>query len=562
MRRWDRKQVGFFLLLAAFVLLSVAMISAVAYSQGSHEILGEEQNYRSLLHMQLEARAKPAGFALTARSRVKLRQLAAVIPGERRTAHVFLPAGKNAKAVESFLGRTRLDLYIFTAKVTTPGGVEVIPLSEDVVGTRSGTISARIESAVRETTLRDVRYRKKDIPANAPFTVVEIGVIGSIAELRKLAESRGDFVFSFRPSARIATAFDARYRCHQEQGPRGCETHIGIPAGAQPEEIGPATRHALATFMKSEDLVAISKRIVDSRQEVEEAARRAPRQRRAAEVILKYPVDGGEIALLLGPPSLELAQMETIVTDGASPGGFVTKHFAPNELAMGDSIEERVDTAWGKERVNSGNAAVRGSDNNVVIRMEVEGTLESLHMLSRSPRVQAVFVDENKVVAQRPDADDPRPERGMKRLDIPGTSAIWDITPLTKVPMPRSEDLRRLARERPKEQRVAVLLLRRDSSVEDVTRLLEETRLKFLNHRPAVVVTPGAPPVTLAPEILVQQSGSLGQQLRGAAVEAGAVEGNPDIRVLRLGIGGEAADLGKLIDDPRVFAVILDSVQL
>jgi hypothetical protein len=361
----------------------------------------------------------------------------------------------------------------------------------------------------------------------------------------------------------MASAFDARYRCYQEHGAGGCaEQVIDLPAGAQPEEMGEAARQALGSYLKTSDLVMMSKKLVDARFELEDGARRAPRQRRAAQVFLKYPVDGFEVASLLDPRSLELSQMEAKVADPGPPGQFVTRQFAARQLALGDSIEERIDTAWARERATSGHAALRSSDNNVVIRVEVEGTRESLQMLTLSPRVLGVFVDENKVVAQRPDEFDTRPERGMKRLEIPGGPVIPEVRPLTRPSMVQSEELRRLARERPTERHIAVLLLRRDSSIEDVARLLDDMRLEFLNHRPAVVVAQGAPPVTLSPEILVRQSGSLGQQLRGAAVEAGAIESSQGVRVLRLGVEGEVADLAKLLDDPRVFTVMIDAVQL
>lgn len=183
-------------------------------------------------------------------------------------------------------------------------------------------------------------------------------------------------------------------------------------------------------------------------------------------------------------------------------------------------------------------------------------------MLPLSPLVQGVFVDENKVVAQRPDALDPRPERGMKRLVIPGGPVIPEIFPMPRASISQADDLRKLAREHPKERRIAVLLLRRDLSIEDTARLLDDMHVKFLNHRPALIVAAGAPPVTLAPEILVRQTGSPAQQLRGAAVEAGAIEGNQNVRVLRLGVEGEAANLVRLLEDERVFAVMLDSVEL
>jgi hypothetical protein len=550
-------------LLAAFLLLSVSAITAMARpASGSHAILGEEQGYRSLLYMHLRSREKPDGAGLTARSRDNLRQLAAVIPGERRTAHLFFPSGRTAEAVEVVLDKSRLDLYVLTVNVTTPEGDELLPLSEATVGSRSGTISRRIEAAVRHT-LGNARNRKRRLPEDAAYAVVEIGIIGSISELRKLADSGGDFVFSFRPSARIASAFGERYSCYQEHGPAGCATSIhDIPAGAQPEAMGEAVAQALGRYLKTQDLGVISKKLVDAAHEAKADSTRAPRQRRAAQVFLKYPVDGFEIQSLLDPLSLEMTTMETAVAESRTPARFMTKHFDAKQLALGDSIEERIDIAWARERVNSQDTTVRNSNNNVVLRVDVVGTRESLNDLWLSSRVQGVFVDEDGVVAQRPDADDPRPERGMKRLEIPGGPAIPEIVPMPRAPIAQAEDLRKLARERPKERRIAVLLLRRDSSIEDVARLLDETRLKFLNHRPAVVVSQGASPITLAPEILVRQSGSLGQQLRGAAVEAGAIEDTQNLRVLRLGIEGEAADLVRLMDDARVFTVMADSAQL
>jgi hypothetical protein len=101
-RRWDRKQVGFFLLLGWVVLISVIAISAVARSEDRS---GDERAALSLLNsLPAWEETWDGPEAVSARDRAHLKRSAALIPNELRTAHLIFLRGLDPRDIETLIG--------------------------------------------------------------------------------------------------------------------------------------------------------------------------------------------------------------------------------------------------------------------------------------------------------------------------------------------------------------------------------------------------------------------------------------------------------------------------
>ncbi len=503
MSRWDRKQVGFFLLLGWVVLISVIAISAVARSEDRS---GDERAALSLLNSLLpweETRDGPE--AVSARDRAHLKHSAALIPNELRTAHLIFLRGLDPHDIETLIGS--LDLEPFEVGIVCDTAKGPVPLNfrESLLEQQHGRIGARIEAAVRRY-LRDDGSVARRVPADASYRVVQLGLIGTVSELAKLSGKREGLTLVYRPSARLAGTLDVRRACYRRGGGNTCEPQTAIHDGTQGEIKAPAPAAAamrfLGRYLSSSDTGTFSERIAAAGRALEESARKAPRESRAAQVFFLDAVDGFAVQQLLRPGSMDIVGFSVAVTT-AAPDLFVPQDYPAQAIQFGRNIEERIDTALARRRAGSvvpPNASHRDVYR-AIYRIDVVGTREWLNTLRRDRLVYGVFVDEEKVVPQRADAADPTPEQGMKRLPIPGGALIPEVRVFSGMsPQRVHETLRRYARATPEDRAHARLLLREPMDADAIRQLLANSRLRFVDDGSAVVIAPGGRTVALSVE--------------------------------------------------------------